>query len=68
MVQLHGHLSFSFEKLGLLVGLSDATPLDLVLQLKVLLVLGTLLSENFLDLGIAHILLVLEILDAGIGN
>ena len=68
MVQLHGHLSFSFEELGLLVGLSDATPLDLVLQLKVLFVLGTLLSENFLNLGIAHILLVLEILDAGIGN
>ena len=68
MVQLHSHLSFSFEELGLLVGLSDATPLDLVLQLKVLFVLGTLLSENFLNLGIAHILLVLEILDAGIGN
>ena len=68
MLKLHCHLSLSLEMLGLLIGLSDASTLDLVLQLEVLLVHSALLSQRLFDLSLRHLLLILQILDAGLCN
>jgi hypothetical protein len=64
VVQLHRHLSLSLEVLSLLVSVSDSTSLDLVLKLEVLFVDSALFSENFFDVRVTHLLLVLEVLDA----
>lgn len=61
--QLHLHLSLSLEMLGFLISISDTTALNLVLKLQVVLIHGPLLCEDLLDLGIAHHLLVLEVLN-----
>lgn len=68
MGQLHRHLSFCLEVLGLRIGFGDATPLDLVLELEVLLINAALLSQRLLDLRLGHLLLVLEVLDPRLGN
>ena len=68
MGQLHRHLSFRLEVLGLRIGFGDATPLDLVLELEVLLINAALLSQRLLDLRLGHLLLVLEVLDPRLGN
>ena len=68
MGQLHRHLSFRLEVLGLRIGLGDASPLDLVLELEVLLINAALLRQRLLDLRLGHLLLVLEILDPRLGN
>ena len=68
MGQLHRHLSFRLEVLGLRIGLGDAAPLDLVLEFKVLLINAALLSQRLLDLRLRHLLLILEVLDPRLGN
>ena len=68
MGQLHRHLSFRLEVLGLRIGLGDASPLDLVLELEVLLINASLLRQRLLDLRLGHLLLVLEVLDPRLGN
>ena len=68
MGQLHRHLSFRLEVLGLRIGLGDAAPLDLVLEFKVLLINAALLSHRLLDLRLGHLLLILEVLDPRLGN
>ena len=68
MGQLHRHLSFRLEVLGLRIGLSDASPLDLVLELEVLLINAALLRQRLLDLRLGHLLLVFEVLDPRLGN
>ena len=67
-MQLHRHLSLSLKVLGLLVCVSDSTTLNLVLEFKIFLIDGTFLSKDFFDISVGHLLLVLEILDAGLGN
>ena len=68
VLELHCHLSFSLEMLGLLISLSDTSALDLVLELKVLLVNSAFLGESLLDLNLAHLLLVLQVLDTRLGD
>ena len=54
--------------LGLLVRLSDTSPLNFVLNLKVLFVNSALLSKSLLDLSLTHLLLVFQVLDTRLGN
>ena len=63
MLQLHLHLSLSLCLNGFLDSLSDTFFRDLELELHVLFVSDALLSQNILDLRVAHISLILEILD-----
>ena len=64
MFQSHLHLLLGFGEFGSLISLSDTTSLNLILQLKVLFVSPALLSEDVLNLRVAHRFLVLKILDA----
>ena len=68
VLKLHLSFTLSLLELLLLVLLSDTAASDLILKLKVLLVDLTLLSEDLLDLGVGHLLLVVEILDTGLGD
>ena len=68
MSQLHGHLSLCLEKFGFLIGLSDATTLDFVLKLEVLLVHSALFSESLHDLSFRHLLLILQVLDTRLSD
>ena len=67
-MQLHLHLSLGLEVLGLLVCLGDTAPLNLVLQLEVLLIHTPLLGKRLLNLIVAHELLVFKVLDARLSN
>ena len=64
VMQLHCHLSLSLKVLSFLISICDTTSLDFVLELKVFFVRAPLLREDLLDLGVAHHLLIFEILDA----
>lgn len=64
VLELLGHLAFSFEQLGLLIGFSDATALDLVLELCVLFRDLPALSQDLLQLHFAHLLLRFQISSA----
>ena len=68
MFQSHLHLLLGFGKFGSLISLSDTTSLNLILQLQVFFVSSSLLGEDVLNLRVAHRLLVLKILDAGLGD
>ena len=63
VLQLHLHLSLGLCLNGFLDCLSDTFFRDLELELHVLFVSDALLSQNVLDLRVAHISLILEILD-----
>ena len=67
-MQLHRHLSLSLKVLSFLVCVSDSSTLNLVLELKIFFIHGTLFSEDFFDIRVGHLLLVLKILDAGLSN
>ena len=51
-------------ELVFLVSICDTSTLDFVLKLEVLFVDTALLGEDVKDVGVAHLLLVLEVLDA----
>ena len=68
MLQLHCHLSLSLLELVLLVGVSDPTTLDFVLELEVLLVYAALLSQDVKDVLVTHRLLILEVCDARLSD
>ena len=63
MLQLHLHLSLGLCLNGFLDSVSDTFFSDLEVELHVLFVSDALLSQNILDLRVAHISLILEILD-----
>ena len=64
VLQFHCHLSLGLLELVLLVGVSDTATLDFVLKLQVFLVDTALLGEDVEDVGVAHLLLVFEVLNA----
>ena len=68
VLQLHCHLALSLLELILLIGISLTAALDFVLKLQILLVDTALLSEDVKDVGVAHLLLVLEVLDARLSD
>ena len=68
MLKLHLHLFLGSGELGTLVSISYAASLNLVLKLKVLLVSLAFLSQNVLNLRVAHVLLIFKVLDARLGN
>ena len=55
-------------ELVFLVSICDTSTLDFVLELEVLFVDTALLSEDVKDVGVAHLLLVLEVLDARLSD
>ena len=68
MGQLHCHLSLRLEMLSFLIGFGDASTLDLVLELEVLLIDAALLCQRLLNLRLGHLLLILEIFDPGFSD
>ena len=68
VLQLHGLLSLGLEELGFLVGICDATALDLVLELHVFFIYASLLSQGILNVLVAHSHLIFKIADARLGN
>ena len=68
VLQLHGLLSLGLEELGFLVGICDATALDLVLELHVFFIYASLLSQGILNALVAHGHLIFKIADARLGN
>ena len=68
VLQFHGLLSLGLEELGFLVGICDATALDLVLELHVFFIYSSLLSQGILNVLVAHSHLIFKIADAGLGN
>jgi len=68
VMKLHFHLSLGLEIFGFLVSLSDASALNLVLKLEILFVNSPFFRQSLLDLRIAHLFLIIEILDTWLSN
>ena len=66
--QFHLHLSLSLKVFGFLISIGDTAPLNFVLKLQVMLIHGALLRQNIINLVIAHLFLVFEVLDLRLGN